>query len=64
VLLVTHDVDEGVLLADRVVVLRDGVLGLNLPITLPRPRTRGPLAFAALRRELLAELGVIEQVGA
>ena len=60
VLLVTHDVDEAVVLADRVLVLTDGVISLDHPIasTFPRPRLRSDPRFAALRAELLAELGV------
>jgi sulfonate transport system ATP-binding protein len=63
VLHVTHDVDEAVLLADRVVVLRDGVISLDLPIGLPVPRSRVEPGFAELRARLLAELGVTEQIG-
>lgn len=37
-LLITHDVAEAVALADRVLVLRDGHIALDLPIDLPRPR--------------------------
>jgi sulfonate transport system ATP-binding protein len=59
-LLVTHDVDEAVLLADRILVLTDGALSLNLAIDLPRPRRRGDQRFPALRSQLLAELGVDE----
>ena len=36
--LITHDVAEAVALADRVVVLRDGIVALDLGINLPRPR--------------------------
>lgn len=39
-MLVTHDVAEAVALADRVIVLADGGVGLDLEIDLPRPRTR------------------------
>jgi sulfonate transport system ATP-binding protein len=39
--LVTHDVDEAVALADRVLVLRDGRAALDLSIDLPRPRSIG-----------------------
>jgi sulfonate transport system ATP-binding protein len=60
VLLVTHDVDEAVLLADRVVVLVDGAISLDQPVALPRPRRRGDIDFVALRTRLLAELGVDE----
>jgi sulfonate transport system ATP-binding protein len=56
VLLVTHDVDEAILLADRALVLADGQITLDLPIALPRPRDRGDRGFAALRSRLLADL--------
>ena len=60
VLLVTHDVDEAIVLADRVLVLTDGVISLDRAIdaTFPRPRARSDVRFAALRSDLLAELGV------
>src|SRR5579862_8468626 len=41
VLLVTHDVDEAVLLADRALVLVDGTITIDVPIELDRPRDRG-----------------------
>ena len=60
VLLVTHDVDEAVLLADRTLVLVDGRITLDLPIPLEHPRRRGDPGFDELRSRLLAELGVEE----
>jgi sulfonate transport system ATP-binding protein len=60
VLLVTHDVDEAILLADRVVVLTDGSFSLDTEVTVPRPRRRESVEFAALRTRLLAELGVTD----
>jgi sulfonate transport system ATP-binding protein len=60
VLLVTHDVDEAILLADRVVVLVDGELSLDINIDIERPRNRGDAKFIALRNRLLRELGVEE----
>ncbi len=57
-LLVTHDVDEALLLADHAVVLQSGRIGLQLSIDLPRPRRHGSRAFAALRAELLRSLGL------
>ena len=60
VLLVTHDVDEAVLLADRVLVLTDGVIALDEPVDVPSPRLRRDPRFLALRSRLLAALGVDE----
>jgi sulfonate transport system ATP-binding protein len=64
VLLVTHDVDEAILLADRVLVLVDGVITLDLTVGFDRPRDRGRAEFSALRSRLLAELGVAESFSA
>ena len=58
VLLVTHDVDEAVRLADRVAVLRDGRLAADERVSAARPRDATDPAFGLLRRRLLAELGV------
>jgi sulfonate transport system ATP-binding protein len=60
VLLVTHDVDEAILLADRVLVLSDGTITIDLQVRLDRPRNRGHAEFTALRARLLAELGVAD----
>jgi sulfonate transport system ATP-binding protein len=60
VLLVTHDVDEAILLADRAVVLVDGHITLDTAIDLDRPRDRGHPGFVRLRNRLLLELGVEE----
>ncbi|WP_433825485.1 ABC transporter ATP-binding protein [Actinoplanes sp. CA-015351] len=64
VLLVTHDVDEALHLADRVVLLGASAPGepasvrLIQPVPGDRPRDRGDAGLAALRVTLLAELGV------
>lgn len=58
VLLVTHDVDEAILLADRVIVLSDGAISLDVDVAVPKPRVRDSHEFATLRRRLLTELGV------
>jgi sulfonate transport system ATP-binding protein len=60
VLLVTHDVDEAILLADRAVVLVDGEITLDTRIDVQHPRGRGDPAFIATRNLLLKELGVEE----
>ncbi|MDQ1078197.1 ABC transporter ATP-binding protein [Pseudoroseomonas cervicalis] len=57
-LIVTHDVDEAVLLADRVLVLEGGRIAADIAVELPRPRRHADPGFAALRRRLLGELGV------
>jgi sulfonate transport system ATP-binding protein len=62
VLLVTHDVDEAILLADRVLVLTDGVISLDVAVDVASPRLRGDARFIALRSRLLVELGVDETV--
>jgi sulfonate transport system ATP-binding protein len=64
VLLVTHDVDEAILLADRVLVLMDGQVTLDASVRLDRPRDRGNPGFLALRSRLLGELGVAEPASA
>jgi sulfonate transport system ATP-binding protein len=58
VLLVTHDVDEAIRLADRVAVLRDGRLATDERIAIDHPRDSADPGFAALRTRLLTELGV------
>jgi sulfonate transport system ATP-binding protein len=60
VLLVTHDVDEAVLLADRVLVLTDGLISLDVSVNVTSPRLRSDPQFIALRSRLLTELGVDE----
>jgi sulfonate transport system ATP-binding protein len=57
-LLVTHDVDEAILLADRVLVLREGRIAFDRRVSLPQPRHAGGAEFDQLRTALLAELGV------
>ena len=58
VLLVTHDVDEALALADRVLVLAGGRIGYGCRIDAPRPRDRNQPELTDLRTRLLAELGV------
>jgi ABC-type nitrate/sulfonate/bicarbonate transport system ATPase subunit len=63
VVFITHDVEEAIYLADRVIVLssRPGMLRRELLIDLPRPRHLSMTAgtdFGRLKQELLTELGV------
>ena len=65
VLMVTHDVDEAVFLADRVIVLsaRPGTIIHEETISLPRPRTRPMIttpAFLAHRAVLMDALGLLD----
>jgi len=62
ILLVTHDVEEAVLLADRIVILKEGRLAVDIQVELERPRRTGE-AFAHLTEFLLAELGVSKAEG-
>jgi sulfonate transport system ATP-binding protein len=64
VVLVTHDVDEAILLADRILVLSDGKIGLDIPVEIDKPRHRDDSRFLALRARLLSQLGVTDTVGA
>jgi len=53
VLLVTHDVSEAVAIADRVILIEEGEVGLDLHVELPRPRVRGSHRLATLETEVL-----------
>ncbi|WP_368429322.1 ABC transporter ATP-binding protein [Sulfuricaulis sp.] len=59
VVLITNDVDEGIVMADRIIPLRPGpnaTLGPEFPVTLPRPRDRTAInhspEFKRIRREV------------
>lgn len=58
VLLVTHDVDEAISLADRIVVLDAGRIRADLIVDLAGGRDHADPRFGRLRTELLAHLGV------
>jgi sulfonate transport system ATP-binding protein len=53
VILVTHDVEEALVLSDRVLLMRDGGIARDLVLDQPRPRHRGDPVLAALKEELL-----------
>jgi sulfonate transport system ATP-binding protein len=54
--LVTHDVEEAVTLADRVIVLENGRISLERAVQLSRPRLRDSPPFAALAHDILDHL--------
>lgn len=55
-LLVTHDVTEAVVLADRIVLIEEGRIGLDLPVDLPRERDRTDPRFVALENKVLSRV--------
>jgi sulfonate transport system ATP-binding protein len=58
-LLVTHDIDEALTLADRVVVLGDtpGTIQADIPVGLDRPRSRTDASFHRLQDQAMDQLG-------
>ena len=66
VLLVTHDVEEALYLADRVLVMspRPGRVVGEVAVSLPHPRHRSAPEFQALRQQLLDQLGLASGVTA
>jgi sulfonate transport system ATP-binding protein len=55
-IMVTHDVAEAVALADRIVLIERGTIALQVPVNLPRPRSRGTAEFGALEEQILERL--------
>jgi len=53
--LVTHDVAEAALLADRILLIEEGGIALDLRVDLPRPRRAGP-AVAEIEARILERL--------
>jgi sulfonate transport system ATP-binding protein len=58
IVLVTHDVEEAILLADRIAVLDRGVVADLIDVDMPRPRWRRDDRFESLRIQILDDLGV------
>lgn len=56
VLLVTHDVSEAVALADRVILIEEGQIGLDILVDHPRPRRRGSARLAELEACVLERI--------
>ncbi|MGG3815857.1 ABC transporter ATP-binding protein, partial [Methylorubrum rhodesianum] len=55
-ILVTHDVGEAVAMADRILVVEEGTIALDVDVDVPRPRRRGDPALAELEGRILERL--------
>ncbi|BAU92301.1 ABC transporter [Methylorubrum populi] len=55
-ILVTHDVGEAVAMADRILVVEQGAIALDVAVDVPRPRRRGDPALAELEGRILERL--------
>jgi len=65
VLFVTHDIDEAILLSDRICVMsaRPGRIIKTIPIELPRPRSIVSLTspqFVAYKAEIMADIKITD----
>lgn len=59
--LITHDVEEAVVLADRVVLIEEGRIAMDRAVPFPRPRQRGNAEVAAFIDHILKRvLGITE----
>lgn len=56
IIFVTHDVEEALLLGDRVLIMDNGRICEFLPVKLPRPRQAADTAFQMLRQKILQAL--------
>lgn len=56
-ILITHDIDESIFLSDRVVIMSNqpGVVSLEIPIPLKKPRDRSSIDFMNIRRQIYTE---------
>lgn len=64
VFFVTHDIEEALILADRVILLAEGKLVDDIPVDLPRPRdedVRASSAAVDITKTILAHLGITEE---
>lgn len=52
-ILITHDVEEAVIMADRIILIEEGKIAMDLHVPFSRPRKRGDAAFAQLTDKVL-----------
>ncbi len=56
IIFVTHDVEEALLLGDRILIMNSGRVQTSLPVQLPRPRRAADADFQGLRQKILQAL--------
>ena len=56
ILFVTHDVEEALLLGDRILVMENGSIKANMPVSLPFPRQAADPALQEMRKQILSLL--------
>ncbi|UUZ87259.1 hypothetical protein LJK88_35555 [Paenibacillus sp. P26] len=63
-ILVTHDIDEAVFLANRVVIMnaRPGTIRNIIPVDLPYPRKKTTSSFQELRHKVLSEFERVDEL--
>lgn len=56
IIFVTHDVEEALLLADRILIMDSGTVKNDVPVLLPKPRQAADSDFQLLRQKILQAL--------
>lgn len=60
--LITHDVEEAVVMADRVILIEEGRIAMDITVPFSRPRQRGNAEFAKLVDKILKRVMGIEEI--
>lgn len=56
IIFITHDVEEALLLGERILIMEDGAVKVTVPVPLPRPRQAAGSEFQLLRQQILQAL--------